>query len=99
MAGIELADKVYAVIGAEAPSGYTSPMEAFWSSRRELVDDAREDFGLALGVALGIARGEEPFESMDAVTKRAVAAATEAFERYAGSHRLVARLEASEEVA
>jgi hypothetical protein len=40
------------------------------------------DFALAIGLAVGIARSEDPYELLESVNERARAAATAAFERW-----------------
>jgi hypothetical protein len=77
-----LAEKTYAVVGWEAPSGYTSPIGLAWKTRAGLKKDDRPDWTFVLGVAFGIAWGEDPFENKRALTDRALEAAGEAFKRY-----------------
>jgi len=43
------------------------------------------DWGLAFGIAYGIARGEDAFEPEDAVAARSLGAARDAFGRWGGS--------------
>ncbi len=80
-----LAERVHAAMAAEDSSALdhggtypTKPDEAYLSTF-EL--DCRE-WGIMYGFAYGIARGEDPYESVQSVGERALEAATEAWKRY-----------------
>jgi hypothetical protein len=82
-----LAEKVYAIIGYEAASGHSMPIECVWKVPVRPHAKGSENYGdwaFAFGVACGIARGEDPFESMESVIERAEPAARDAFLRYSG---------------
>ena len=51
------------------------------SAMSEFERDIR-DWGVVMGVAYGIARGEDPYESRDSVLARALPAAKEAYANY-----------------
>jgi hypothetical protein len=57
---------------------------ALWRICDKMRQDDHAEWGLTLGIAIGIARSENPFESIESVVDRAVPAAEEAFGRYAG---------------
>lgn len=83
-----LAEKVWAILGYEAASGHTHPLERVWSGPVQPAAGGAMDYGdwaFTFGVACGIARGEDPFETMESVIERAEAAAREVFVRYAGA--------------
>ena len=82
-----LTDKVYAVLRSTGSGGALYPMQAAGiyprtgeGSLTEFEMDCR-DWGFVFGVAFGIARGEEPFESDHSVCERALDSAREAFGR------------------
>ena len=91
-----LAEKVYAVIGFEPAPGHRAPIEELWTSIRRHSSSHSDlaDWGFTFGVAVAIARSEDPFGSMDSVVERALIAAAEAHKRYTGDDML-----ASEAVA
>jgi hypothetical protein len=83
-----LADKVSTVLGAVAGSGFMDPVQTMSVYPRTLdpgltafESDCR-DWGFTFGVAYGIARGEDPYESDDRVCERALTAAREVFSRF-----------------
>jgi hypothetical protein len=83
-----LAEKVSTVLGAVAGSGFMDPVQAMSVYPRALEPgltafetDCR-DWGFTFGVAYGIARGEDPYESDDRVCERALTAAREVFSRF-----------------
>jgi hypothetical protein len=93
MAGsdMRLTDRVNTVLGAAAAPGFVDPVQAVSSYPRQreegLTDfelDCR-DWGFVFGVAYGIARGEEPYESDNSVCERAMTAAREVFSRFSAS--------------
>jgi hypothetical protein len=83
-----LADKVSTVLGAVAGAGFMDPVQtmsvyprAFEPGLTAFEADCR-DWGFTFGVAYGIARGEDPYESDDRVCERALMAAREVFSRF-----------------
>ena len=88
---MKLTDKVSTVLGAAAAPGFVDPVQSVGSYPRAeeagLTDfemDCR-DWGFVFGVAYGIARGEEPYESDSMVCERAMVAAREVFSRFSAS--------------
>jgi hypothetical protein len=83
-----LAEKVYAV--ATAGEDMVTVVQEACDQRpepdRRLGDfeDALRAWGLFFGVAVGLARTEEPCESLGSVAARAFPAACEAFDRHCG---------------
>jgi len=82
-------EKVYNVLAADHGSGAWDVHRA--SARYPKGDgltsfelDCR-DWGLALGIAYGIARGEDPFEPEESVCARTMTAARDAYARWGGS--------------
>lgn len=98
---LTLADRTYATAFPERASGQTTPLDALSQTvesaivqhpiraGRVVVADAAE-WGLTLGVAIAIARSEDPYEPLVRVVERALPAAAEAYERYAGIDVLAA---------
>jgi hypothetical protein len=83
-----LAAKVYAVVTAKEDM-VTVVQEACGQRpepdrRLGNYEDALRGWGLLFGVAVGLARAEEPCESLGSVASRAFPAACEAFDRYFG---------------
>jgi hypothetical protein len=85
---MELADKVSTVLSAVAGSGFMDPVGTMSIYPRALdpgltaFEANCRDWGFTFGVAYGIARGEEPYESEDSVCERALTAAREVFARF-----------------
>jgi hypothetical protein len=85
---MELADKVSTVLAAVAGSGFMDPVQTMSIYPRALepgltaFESNCRDWGFTFGVAYGIARGEEPYESEDSVCERAMTAAREVFARF-----------------
>ena len=79
-----LAEKTYDVAFYEAPSGHRSAPSLLrhFISNEMKEEEIDVEWALALGVALAIARSEDPFESIHSVVDRALPAAAEAFQRY-----------------
>jgi hypothetical protein len=88
---LTLAEKVYNVVAAENDIGcrgvvdgaHTYPNVPRDSSLSGFELDCL-DWGLVYGIAVGIARGEDPYESTVSVTDRALDAARTAHARWAG---------------
>jgi hypothetical protein len=81
-----LAEKVYRCVsmerdGAHEARNYATP-EDQRSGVFTIFELDQQDFSLVVGLAYGIARGEDPYESVESVTERAGAAAREAFDRW-----------------
>jgi hypothetical protein len=83
-----LAEKVSTVLGAVAGAGFMDPVQTMSIYPRALEPgltafeaDCR-DWGFTFGVAYGIARGEDPYESEDRVCERALTTAREVFSRF-----------------
>jgi len=81
-----LARSVFNTIAPPPSSGHAEPTAlahdaADWTTERD-VDFI--DWGLTFGAALGIARGEDPYESTDDVCARAMSAAREVVSYWAG---------------
>lgn len=74
-----LTDRVYAALAAEEHDAlYIAAHAAETQTERDL---DLIDWGMAVGIAFGIARGEDPYESPEAVIARAEQAASEAWAR------------------
>ena len=78
-----LAEKTYSTAFGMPDS--PPAIEELWRTEKALAADDRSEWALTLGIAIGIARGENPFESIESVVARAVPAAAEALEGYSGS--------------
>jgi len=85
---MKLTDKVTTVLSAVAGTGFMDPVQTMSIYPRgaepgltQFEMDCR-DWGFTFGVAYGIARGEEPYESDDSVCERAMTAAREVFTRF-----------------
>jgi len=86
-----LIEKVYTALSEEHTFG-TGPLEVAGQFPRtpderslsQFELDCR-DWGLAVGIAYGIARGEDPYEAEKSVTERALAAARDAYARWGRS--------------
>jgi hypothetical protein len=81
----ELAEAVYQCISTEHNSSEDAHSAALPEHQRGQRTSHELDvasFANAVGVAYGIARGEDPFEPSESVAERAGAAATIAFERW-----------------
>jgi hypothetical protein len=88
---MKLTEKVSTVLAAVAGNGFVDPVQTISvyprTADRGLTDfeaDCR-DWGFVFGLAYGIARGEEPYESDDSVCERAMTAAREVFSRFSKS--------------
>jgi hypothetical protein len=88
---MKLTEKVSTVLAAVAGNGFMDPVQTISVYPRAptpgLTDfeaDCR-DWGFVFGLAYGIARGEEPYESDDSVCERAMTAAREVFSRFSKS--------------
>ncbi|MDQ6807513.1 MAG: hypothetical protein M3065_21765 [Actinomycetota bacterium] len=81
-----LAEKVYAMVAAEdnavGDQAAVPGLELTRGFGRFELD--LRDWGIAYGIALGIARAEEPCEPLTSVAERAAAAAAEAYKRWGG---------------
>jgi len=88
---MKLTDKVTTVLGAVAGHGFTDPVQAMSVFPRAVEPGLTEfesncrDWGFVFGLAYGIARGEEPYESDDSVCERAITAAREVFARFSSA--------------
>jgi hypothetical protein len=93
--GLTLAERTFATAFPEPPSGVTTPRLALSQTVEKAIvqDDATPDvaawadtadWGLTLGIAIAIARSEDPFEPLGRVVERALPAAAEAYHRFAG---------------
>ena len=67
-------------------------IEALWETCKQIPENDHGDWGLTLGIAIGIARSENPFESIESVVNRALPAAAYAFGEYTGG-RVVLKAE------
>ena len=85
-----LADRVFSVTDANGATEYANSPTPPENREAVSLDDCRDmsayemevrDWGVYFGVAYGIARSEDPFESTDQVGERAFAAAEEAWTR------------------
>ena len=81
----ELAEKAYQCVSVE----WHGALETYWDALPEsqegrvtVYESDRESFAIIVGLAYGIARGEDPFESSKSVLERASRAAAIAFERW-----------------
>jgi hypothetical protein len=88
---ITLAEKVYAALADDHGFGeFAEPQEivgAYPTTGGGYLTDFELDcrgWGLAVGIAYGIARGEDVYEPERSVCERALAAAREAYERFGG---------------
>jgi hypothetical protein len=79
----ELAEAVYQCISSEhdALDAFKKALPEHQAGYRTLHELDFADFALTVGIAYGIARGEDPYESAESVTTRAAAAATTVWER------------------
>lgn len=88
---MQLADRVYAIIGTDTPTGYEGAVESVATKPvhhpdlSEWEQDLR-DWGLVYGLAYGIARGEDPYEPAHKVAERALEAADVAWRRWSRWH-------------
>ena len=88
---ITLAEKVYAALADDHGFGdFADAYETVGAYPKtdggyltEFELDCR-GWGLAVGIAYGIARGEDPYEGERSVCERALIAAREAYERFGG---------------
>ena len=78
-----LADKVSSMAFYEEP-GSRDPVSEMWDCAPD-DPSAGRDWAMMFGIACGIARTEDPWESMDDVIGRALEATNEAYERFHGS--------------
>jgi hypothetical protein len=86
-----LTEKVYVLLSRETGHDLPGPVGAVGrfpnhpegECLTSFEQDCR-DWGLAFGIAYGIARSEDAFESEDAVAARALVAARDAFGRWGG---------------
>ncbi len=81
---LTLAEKTYAVAFPEPASGVDTPRDALMRVAEALPSEYGAEWGLMLGIAIAIARGNDPYEPLESVVERALPAAAEAFKRYAG---------------
>jgi hypothetical protein len=88
---MKLTDKVTTVLSAVAGEGFVDPVQTM-SLYPRAVDPGLTDFeadcrdwGFVFGLAYGIARGEEPYESDQSVCERAMTASREVFSRFSKS--------------
>jgi hypothetical protein len=85
---MKLTEKVSTVLAAVAGSGFMDPVQTMSIYPRALESGLTDfesncrDWGFTFGVAYGIARGEQPYESDHAVCERAMTAAREVFSRF-----------------
>jgi hypothetical protein len=88
---MKITDKVSTVLAAVAGNGFVDPVQTMSVFPRALDPGLTEfeadcrDWGFVFGLAYGIARGEEPYESDDSVCDRAMTAAREVFSRFSKS--------------
>ncbi len=66
------------------PVGRCSAEPASYNSKLSEFEGDLRDWGLVYGMAFGLARMEEPCESMESVADRALIAARAAYKRYGG---------------
>lgn len=83
MMATTLTDKVSSVVFYEAP-GSRDPIAEMWRTAPDGPEAAR-DWAMMFGIACGIARSDDVWESMDDVIGRALEAANGAYERFHGS--------------
>lgn len=88
MTALTLTEKVYGVLAADHGFGVSDLFHAVARYPRH-GDNGLTNFemdcrgwGLAFGIAYGIARGEDPFEPEESVSARAMTAARDAFARW-----------------
>lgn len=84
MATMTLAEKVYSVVAAEGINYIDDRLRVLPGGRLGEFEQDLRDWGMVYGVALGIARTEDLWESLESVSERAQAAALEAFKRLSG---------------
>ncbi len=91
MTTLTLTEKVYGALAADHGSGAWDVHRASARYPKHSGDGLTSfelecrDWGLAFGIAYGIARGEDPFEPEERVCERAMTAARDAFARWGGS--------------
>ena len=77
---MNLAEKTYSMVSCEAP-GNRDPMAEMWERAPDDPEAAR-DWAMMFGIACGIARTEDLWESTGDVVGRALEAANEVYRRY-----------------